>query len=138
MKKAIFYPILLLITVFAACSKDKDNDNGTTADKSAQVALTYQGKLSIGTIEYNNVKIKVTKKAANEVAIESVSGQEYPAFTALTFSNFTYLDANKSYVSVSGSSRACTFSFLSNNDIEVTLVNNFQDAMFIFEGTSVK
>lgn len=137
MKKAIIYPILLLVTIFAACSKDKDEEP-TNTDKSAQVALTYQGKLSVGTLDYPNVKVKVTKKAANEVVIEPVSGETYPSFTALTFSNFLYLDVNKSYVSTSGSSRACTFSFLSNNDIEISVVNNFQDAMFIFEGTSVK
>lgn len=137
MKKSIIYPILLLVTIFAACSKDKE-PNPDGADKSAEVSKTYQGKLSVGTVDYNNVKIKVTRKAANEVAIEPVSGQDYGTFTALTFSNFIYSDATKQYMSSSGSSRVVIFSFLSNADIEMSLVNNFQDAMFKFEGTSVK
>ncbi|ACU02331.1 hypothetical protein [Pedobacter heparinus] len=137
MKKAIIYPILLLITVFAACSKDKDK-SPDGADKSAEVSQTYQGKLSVGNVDFNNTKIKVTRKAANEVVIEPVSGQEYGNFTALTFSNFIYSDATKQYMSSSGSSRVVIFSFQSNGTIEMSLVNNFQDAMFKFEGTSVK
>jgi hypothetical protein len=137
MKKSIIYPILLLVTIFAACSKDKDKGPEGT-DKSAQVSQTYQGKLSVGTVDYNNVKIKVTRKAANEVAIEPVSGQDYGTFAALTFSNFIYSDATKQYMSSSGSSRVVIFSFQSNSDIEMSLVNNFQDAMFKFEGINVK
>ena len=138
MKKAIILPILLLFSVIiTSCSKDKDK-SPDNADKSAQVALTYQGKLSMGTVDYNNVKIKVTRKGTNEVAIEPVSGEAYPSFAALTFSNCIYLSTTNQYSSVSGSSRALIFSFQSNSIIEMSVVNNFQDAMFIFEGTSIK
>lgn len=138
MKKAIILPILLLFTVLVtSCSKDKDKEPEGT-DKSAQVSQTYQGKLTVGSAEFNNVKIKVSRKAANEVAIEPVSGQAYGTFAALTFSNFLYSDATKQYASSSGSSRVVIFSFQSNSDIEMSLVNNFQDAMFRFEGTNVK
>lgn len=137
MKKAIILPFLLLFTILiTSCSKDKDGP--AAEDKSAQVSQTYQGKLSVGAADFNNVKIKVTKKAANEVVIEPVGGQEYGTFASLTFSNFIYTDAIKQYASSSGSSRVVIFSFQSDSSIEMSLVNNFQDAMFSFEGVNVK
>lgn len=137
MKKVAILPILLLVTlIITSCSKKKEESQNT--DKSAEVSQTYQGNLSVGSLDFVNAKIKVTKKAANEVVIEPVSGQEYGTFAALTFSNFIYSGTTKQYSSSSGSSRVAIFSFQSNSDIEFSLVNNFQNAAFIFEGTNVK
>ncbi|MEQ7798384.1 hypothetical protein ABDJ41_01125 [Pedobacter sp. ASV1-7] len=137
MKKIAILPILLLFVVLvSSCSKKKEEVQNT--DKSTEVQGTYQGKLSIASVDYNNVKVKVTRKAANEVVVEPIGGQEYPSFAALTFSNFIYIEMSKSYMSTSGTSRALSFSFLSDSSIEMTLLNNFQDALFSFEGTLVK
>lgn len=137
MKKVFLLPVLFLFAVLiTSCKKDKEGSSSN--DKAAAVAQTYQGKLSIGSVDFNNVKIKVTKKAANEVIIEPVSGQAYDTFATLTFSNFLYSDATKQYASSSGASRVVIFSFQSNSDIEMSLVNDFQGAMFSFEGVNVK
>mgnify|MGYP003576606642 CR=1 FL=1 len=133
MKKALL-PILLLFTVLVtSCSKKKEEVQNT--DKSAEVQGTYQGKLSIGSVDYPNAKVKVIRKAANEVVVQPIGD---PSFTELTFSNFLYIDMNKTYMSTSGTSRALSFAFLSDSNIEMTLLNNFQDALFSFEGTRVK
>lgn len=138
MKKVIILPILLLFTVLiTSCSKDKNEPANT--DKSAQVSQTYQGKLTLGagasTIEYPNVKIKITRKAANEVALEPVSGQDYPAFTALTFSNFLYSSATNQYTSANPSSMI--FSFQSDGSVILQTAYNI-NTIVIFQGTSVK
>lgn len=139
MKKAIILPILLLFSVIiTSCSKDKDDAPNT--DKSAEVSQTYQGKLTLGTpadhIEYQNVKIKITRKGANEVAMEPVSGQNYPAFNAITFSNFLYSSETNMYASSNPS--GLIFSFLTNGTINMQMAYNFNNTLVFFEGPSVK
>lgn len=136
MKKAI-YPILLLVSIFAACSKDKE-PSGT--DKSAEVSQTYQGKLTLGspgeTTEYQNVKIKISRKAVNEIAIEPVSGESYPSFTPISFPNMIYSSATNMYAS--GNTGAVIFSFQSNGTINLNMAYNFNNTVVFFEGPSIK
>ena len=139
MKKAIIIPILLLFAVvITSCSKDKDEAPNT--DKSAEVALTYQGKLTLGTpadhIEYPNVKVKITRKGTNEVTIEPISGEIYPAFTAITFSNLIYSSQTNMYASTNPS--GLIFNFLSSGIINMQLAYNFNNTLVFFEGPSVK
>jgi len=138
MKKAIILPFLLLFTVFiTSCSKDKDAPDNT--DKSAEVAKTYQGKLTLGggatTVEYPNVKIKITRKASNEIILEPVGDQGYPAFTALTFSNFQYSGSTNMYAS--SNPAGMIFSFQTNGSINLQTAYNFNNTIVFFEGTSV-
>ena len=139
MKKSIIYPILLLVTFFAACSKDKENGPDGT-DKSTEVSQTYQGKLTLGTpgatTEYPDVKVKISRKASNEIAIEPVSGQNYPAFTPITFSNMLYSSTTNMYA---GSNPApIIFSFQSSATINLQLAYNFNNTIVFFEGPNVK
>jgi hypothetical protein len=139
MKKAIIVPILLFFSVvISSCSKDKDEAPNT--DKSAEVSQTYQGKLTLGTpadhIEYQNVKVKITRKATNEVAIEPVNGENYPAFNALTFSNLIYSSQSNMYASTNPS--GLIFNFLSSGIINMQLAYNFNNTLVFFEGPSVK
>nr|WP_121269795.1 hypothetical protein [Pedobacter schmidteae] len=140
MKKAIIIPILLLFTVFVtSCSKDKDK-GPDGADKSAEVSLTYQGKLTLGTSgatkEYLNAKVKITRKGVNEVAIEPVSGEAYPAFASISFPNMIYSSATNMYAS--GNTGAMIFSFQSNGTINLEMAYNFNNTVVFFEGPSVK
>ena len=139
MKKSIIYPILLLVTIFAACSKDKE-PNPDSQDKSAEVAKTYQGKLTLGTpgstVEYTNVKVKVTRKAANQITFEAVSGENYPGFTSLTFSNMLYSSATNMYAG--SNPGAIIFSFQADATINLELAYNFNNTVVFFEGPSVK
>lgn len=139
MKKVIIVPILLLFSVIiTSCSKDKSESPNT--DKSTQVAQTYQGKLTLGispnTTEYQNVKVKITRKGANEVAIEPVSGENYPAFTAITFSNMLYSSETNMYAT--SNPGALIFTFLSNGTVNMQLAYNFNNTIVFFEGPSVK
>jgi hypothetical protein len=138
MKKAIILPFLLLFTVLiTSCSKDKDEAPNT--DKSAEVAKTYQGKLTLGagasTVEYPNVKIKITRKATNEVTLEPVGDQGYPAFAPLTFSNFLYSGTTNMYASSNPS--GMIFSFQTSGSINLQTAYNFNNTIVFFEGTSV-
>ncbi|SMC73252.1 hypothetical protein [Pedobacter nyackensis] len=139
MKKAIIIPILLLFSVIiTSCSKDKDEPENT--DKSAAVSQTYQGKLTLGTspntVEYQNVKIKITRKGTNEVAIEPVSGESYPAFAAITFSSFLFSSATNMYAS--SNPGPMIFTFQSNGTINMQLAYNFNNTVVFFEGPNVK
>ncbi len=139
MKKVALLPILLLFTVLIiSCSKKKEEfDN---VDKSAEVSQTYQGKLTLGaganTIEYLNAKVKITRKGTNEVAIEAVSGESYPAFAAITFSSFLYSGYTKMYAS--SNPGPMIFTFQSNGIINMNLAYNFNNTIVFFEGPNVK
>jgi hypothetical protein len=139
MKKAIIIPILLLFSVIiSSCSKDKNEPENT--DKSATVSQTYQGKLTLGvspnTVEYQNVKVKITRKGSNEVAIESVNGEAYPAFASITFSSFLYSSATNMYAS--SNPAPMIFTFQSNGTINMQLAYNFNNTIVLFEGPNVK
>lgn len=141
MKKAIILPILLLFTVLVtSCSKDKDKEP-TTEDKSAEVSQTYQGQLKLGNGQdilntYNNVKVKVTRKAAHEVTLEPVSGQAYPAFAPIAYSKFMFISSSNGYVSSNPGS--IIFTFTSDGNIKLVLGHTINGAPIFFDGTNVK
>lgn len=141
MKKAFLLPVLLLFAVFITSCSKKDNDELKTEDKSAEVSQTYQGQLKLGNNsnilnEYNNVKIKITRKGVHEVTLEPVNGQGYPAFTPITYSKFMYVSASNGYVSSNPGSMI--FTFTSGGSIELRLGYSLSNVAILFEGSNVK
>lgn len=140
MKKAIIIPILLLFTVLVtSCSKDKDEADNT--DKSAAVSQTYQGQLKLGNgsdvlLTYNDVKVKIVRKGANEISLEPVSGQEYAAFTPINYTKLQYIASSDAYVGSNPST--IMFTFKSDASIDLRAAHSLATTVIMFEGTNVK
>jgi hypothetical protein len=137
MKKIAILPILLLFAVLvSSCSKKKEEFDNT--DKSAEVSQTYQGELKLGAdmTTYNNVKVKVTRKGTHQVTLEPVTGQDYPAFTPINYSNFIYSSMSNAYGSSNPSS--IVFTFTSDGTINLILGHDIASTTIFFNGTSVK
>lgn len=140
MKKAIILPFLLLFTVLiTSCSKD--DEAPANDDKSAEVSQTYQGRLQLGNgadvlIDYNNVKVKVTRKGTHEVTLEPVSDQGYPAFAPIAYSKFMWIPQSDGYIS--SNPGPITFTFTSSGSIVLKQAYALANVVVFFEGSNVK
>jgi len=74
---------LLGLTVFTGCKKDKDKPSGNIHEAAAaRLVGTYKGtiKASVGSQEYYNAIIIITKESGNKVKIAPKSGEAYSSF----------------------------------------------------------